>query len=154
MREAVTMGRASVERYRPGADEVCISIRSRGDTVASLRPGFRDVLWLEFDDDPFDDWQQRDRTITEDDAERVVRFVAKHADARRIVVHCFVGASRSVSLALALKHACVVDSATFMNSEGGAFWVPRVPNRGVYVRVTRALRRAFAPVSGEAPNGE
>lgn len=144
--QLVTMGRREVEEYEPGPDEVCISIRSTSpdDRPAALRLGFVDVLPLRFDDDCFEGWRDRDRVISHRDADRVIEFVERHRHARKLVVHCMVGASRSVSLAFALAHCYGVQWAP-------AWWKKmrppvgergRIPNPGVYERVCDAYRRA------------
>jgi predicted protein tyrosine phosphatase len=96
------MSQTSAEVYEPGEREVCISIRDPAAPLPGLSPRFIAVLSLEFQDDPEPGWEDRGRSITEAQADQVIEFVERHAAARRIVVHCLVGVSRSPSLAAGL----------------------------------------------------
>ena len=59
------MGQGSAERYVPAAaGEVCVSITTPGDPDADLSPLFASVLRLQFADDSFDGWRERNMTIT------------------------------------------------------------------------------------------
>lgn len=94
------------EAFIPGPEDICISIRSPGNMRARLSPGFRAILRLWFHDlagiDP--PYPARAVPFTPRDAEEVARFVRQHKDrARRIVVHCEAGISRSVAIALAIS---------------------------------------------------
>ncbi|GJG88756.1 hypothetical protein tb265_39370 [Gemmatimonadetes bacterium T265] len=151
--QLLAMGRGTAERYQPGAREICISIRSPGESVADLSPRFMAVLHLAFADACFPySAEVARRTISARQAEDVAAFVALYRDrARRIVVHCAVGASRSVSLALALSYAhgwsvprarmtrgqLVVDAGLVTDRFPHRRFIP---NRSVFVRVARACR--------------
>lgn len=136
----VTMGREQAERYRPGPDEVAISIRSRGERRAALAGEFRAVLLLEFNDDQWDGWQERGETMSVAQAADVVAFVEAHRfTARRIVIHCHVGISRSASLAKALAAGYRAYDVTHLNAAGAPFTIPRILNRSVYLRVRDAI---------------
>jgi predicted protein tyrosine phosphatase len=88
------------------------------------------VLSLEFQDDPEPGWEERGRSITEAQADQVIEFVERHVAARRIVVHCLVGVSRSPSLAAGLMVAY------------GRWAKPdRIVNPGVYQRILGACAR-------------
>ncbi|MGH2768987.1 MAG: hypothetical protein ACRDJF_00445 [Actinomycetota bacterium] len=100
--EVIWMSEASTEGYEPGDREVCISIRDPAAPLPDLSPQFLAVLSLEFADDPEPGWEERRRSITEAQADRVIEFVERHLAARRIVVHCLAGVSRSPSLAAGL----------------------------------------------------
>ena len=100
--EVVWMSQASAEVYEPGEREVCVSIRDPAAPLPDLSPRFIAVLSLEFEDDPEPGWEERGRSITEAQADQVIEFVERHVAARRIVVHCLVGVSRSPSLAAGL----------------------------------------------------
>lgn len=93
--EVIWMSEASAEAYEPGEHEVCISIRDPAAPVPDLSPQFLGVLSLEFGHDPEPGWEERRRSITEAQADQVVEFVERHLAARRIVVHCLAGVSRS-----------------------------------------------------------
>lgn len=98
----LVLSRERAEAYTPDPGEVCISITSPGAKVATLHPGWADVLRLEFADDCWCDAPTRRVGMTRDHARRAVTFFGRHLDAPRIVVHCEAGVSRSVSMADAL----------------------------------------------------
>lgn len=135
----ITMGRGGAESYVPGRDEVCISIHSTGDHRPTLSAGFREVLQLAFNDGGclVDDITSVDTTDSIDDvqAAQIAAFVERHRDARKLIVHCFAGASRSVAVARAIARIrgwpieCPVD---------------RILNQHVYQAVVRALRAGSA----------
>jgi predicted protein tyrosine phosphatase len=128
--EVVWMSQASAEVYEPGEREVCISIRDPAAPLPDLSPRFIAVLSLEFADDPEPGWEERGRSITEAQADQVIEFVERHVAARRIVVHCLVGVSRSPSLAAGLLVA------------HGRWAEPdRIVNPGVYQRILGACAR-------------
>jgi hypothetical protein len=128
--EVVWMSQASAEVYEPGEREVCISIRDPAAPLPGLSPRFIAVLSLEFQDDPEPGWEERGRSITEAQADQVIEFVERHVAARRIVVHCLVGVSRSPSLAAGLLVA------------HGRWAEPdRIVNPGVYQRILGACAR-------------
>jgi predicted protein tyrosine phosphatase len=109
---------------------VCISIRDPAAPLPGLSPRFIAVLSLEFQDDPEPGWEERSRSITEAQADQVIEFVERHVAARRIVVHCLVGVSRSPSLAAGLLVA------------HGRWAEPdRIVNPGVYQRILDACAR-------------
>ncbi len=75
--------------------------------------------------------------------EEVATFVSANVDARRLVIHCDVGASRSVSVAMALAKCFI-----------GEDWRPRwlvghdlrerpAPNPIVYTAIVAAFNRAW-----------
>jgi hypothetical protein len=128
--EVVWMSQASAEVYEPGEREVCISIRDPAAPLPGLSPRFIAVLSLEFQDDPEPGWEERGRSLTEAQADQVIEFVERHVAARRIVVHCLVGVSRSPSLAAGLMVAY------------GRWAEPdRIVNPGVYQRILGACAR-------------
>ncbi|MGH7631091.1 MAG: hypothetical protein ACREOF_17235 [Gemmatimonadales bacterium] len=128
--EVIWMGQASAEAYEPGEREVCISIRDLAAPLPDVSSKFLAVLSLEFDDDPEPGWEERGRSITETQADQVIEFVERHSAARRIVVHCLVGVSRSPSLAAGLMVAY-------------ERWAEpdRIVNPGVYQRILGACAR-------------
>ena len=155
----VVMGRGTVERYQPGPDEVCVSIRSPGESPPVLAPAFGAVLrlafvdayWAPVDDDVIDGHPLLSRA----DALAVATFVGEHAPtASRVVIHCAVGASRSVSVALALADGFLRNGAPRpirRSSDGreGSLDLPPVdraphpsgaPNPHTYLRVLAACR--------------
>lgn len=128
--EIICMSEASAEAYEPGEREVCISIRDPAAPLPDLSPQFLAVLSLEFDDDPEPGWEERCRSITETQADQVIEFVERHLTARRIVVHCLAGISRSPSLAAGLMVAY------------GRWAEPgRIVNPGVFQRILGACAR-------------
>lgn len=107
------MGLASAEAYVPGDDEVCISIYAyyhpefKGTSrPENLSKKFVDILYMEFDDRPdmkyYDPRFDTAIEITEAQAAKIAQFVIKHRDKKKIVIHCFAGASRSRSTAAAI----------------------------------------------------
>jgi predicted protein tyrosine phosphatase len=99
--ELIVLSRDRAERYEPQGVEVCISITDAGAPQVQLSPRFAAVLRLEFDDVAAED-DPRHRAFRAEDADRIVEFIARSADAERIVVHCVGGASRSPGVALGL----------------------------------------------------
>jgi hypothetical protein len=144
--QLLTMGREEAERFIPGEDDVCISILSPGAPPAVLREGWRAVLRLEFHDFP---WPDRDaavmgaQQITEAQADQVIAFVEAHAQhAKRIVVHCEAGISRSVAIALALG-SCYLRRWCWPSWYRAADRERHfVANRIVFYHVIRAWKRA------------
>jgi predicted protein tyrosine phosphatase len=103
--------------------------RSRCPSAGS-RPPVLAVLSLEFDDHPEPGWEERRRSITEAQADQVIEFVERHLAARRIVVHCLAGVSRSPSLAAGLMVAY------------GRWAEPdRIVNPGVYQSIVSGCAR-------------
>lgn len=123
------MGEWSAKMYNPNDEEVCISITNGFPLVAELRPGFKDILRLRFDDTPDDELYEYDlrEGLQDDDAEHVAEFVLRHRGVNKIVIHCFAGASRSRSMAAAI---CAVLKLPYHYT---------VKNSLVYSKVTSAL---------------
>lgn len=92
----VTMGQGTAERYQPGEGELCVSITTPGTAEAQLSPAFAEVLRLAFVDYPWEGWRECASNITPRQAAAVVDLIRRHPEARRLVVHCAVGISRSV----------------------------------------------------------
>ncbi len=135
----LTMGREEAEQFTPGPDDLCISIRSpRASHVPRLRAGWREVLSLVFDDAPVGDPSGEAVQLSDDQADAVVALLERHPNAHRLVIHCEVGLSRSVSMAMAIAHA---HGAVYR-----PWWMKRyrIPNRRVYRAVTRAFERRGA----------
>ena len=132
----ITMGQGSASKHKPEARTICISIRSPASPVPEFQPGYVDILFLEFEDDCWDDWQTRDKGMTPDQGDQVARFVEKNRGKFEIIlVHCFVGASRSVSMAMALAMELLIHYPG---------WPSRVPNRNVYVTTRQAFKAVAA----------
>jgi hypothetical protein len=101
------------EKYVPGEDEVCISFYSYehkdwGGTSrpGNLSPNFVEILYMQLDDVP--DMKQNDprfigaTEMTEAQADEIAKFVLKHRNRKKFVIHCYMGASRSRSTAAAI----------------------------------------------------
>lgn len=132
----ITMGQASASKHKPEARTICISIRSPGSPVPELQPGYADILFLEFEDDCWDDWQIRGVGMTVEQGERVARFIQKNRSKFDVIlVHCFVGASRSVSMAMALAMELLIHYPGCPS---------RVPNRNVYITTRQAFKAVAA----------
>lgn len=109
----LVLGQYSAEKYQPQTgEEVCISITARDDPSfgmgrAKLSGMFRDVLHLQFDDVAVGSADyERATSITPEEADAVVKFVKRHADKKKLVIHCFAGMSRSRSMASAIADYC------------------------------------------------
>lgn len=150
----LTMSREEAEAFVAGPRDVCISIRCPATREAArVSANYRAVLRLAFDDIPWTDvpCPEGALQITEAIADDVVRFVAANLDARRLVVHCVAGASRSVSMAMALA-----------KSFTGEDWRPRflvgfdlrgrpAPNPNVYYAIVAAYERRMRRPLGPPP---
>lgn len=85
--------------YREGdADTVLISVNNSDGDVARLRPGWRDVLVLQFDN--IDAIHQRLVRFGPTQARETLDFLEKHAGHDlKLLVHCSEGRSRSPAIA-------------------------------------------------------
>ena len=101
MPELVVLSREEVERYEPRKDEICISISDPFARPAILSREFRAVLRLYFTD-VVERGDPSDVLFAERDAAAISQFIDAHFDARRIVLHCNMGMSRSPGVALGL----------------------------------------------------
>lgn len=125
MTVSMTMGVREAERFIPGRDDVCISIRTPGAEPAELCGGWRAVLRMFINDLPENQPRLVPGDITPAQADEIVQFVRAYRDAKRLVIHCDAGVSRSVSVARALD-------ATWLNA----------PNMVIFDAVRAAMRRA------------
>lgn len=93
--------------YLPGPDEVCVSIRGRGDAPIALQPGWAEILAVECDDTgPYAAATSSARALTREEAREILAFVQRHLHRRRLVLHCHAGVSRSRSVAAAIAEVC------------------------------------------------
>jgi predicted protein tyrosine phosphatase len=99
--EFVVLSREEAERYEPGGREICISIADPDADPAHLSSGFAAVLRLNFTD-IIEKGEPSDVLFSEDHARAIREFIDAWPDARRIVVHCHAGMSRSPGVALGL----------------------------------------------------
>jgi predicted protein tyrosine phosphatase len=128
--EVVWMSQAFAEVYEPGECEVCVSIRDHAAPLPGLSPSFIAVLSLEFEDDREPGWgatRPQHHGGAGGPGHRVRRA---SRGARRIVVHCLVGVSRSPSLAAGL----LVAHGRWAEPD----WIV---NTGVYQRILGACAR-------------
>jgi predicted protein tyrosine phosphatase len=99
--ELLVLSREDAERYEPGPKEICISISDPDAEPADVSPLFSAVLRLHFDD-----VTQRglptDILFAPDHARAIVDFLDKWPGAKRVMVHCNMGVSRSPGVALGL----------------------------------------------------
>ena len=141
--ELLTMSLDEVAAFIAGPNDACISITERGD--ASLSGNFAGVLRVHFADIPWPEYAQHEQQITAAIADQIVAFALHHRNARRLVIHCAAGASRSVSTAMSLS----VHLAR-------RWWFPRwfnddrrrerwVPNPNVFNAIAHACERAAVP---------
>lgn len=132
----ITMGQDSASKYVPSERTILISIRSPGSVVPEFQPGYVDILFLEFEDDCFEGWETRQRGMTVVQGALVARFVEKNRGKFDVIlVHCFVGVSRSVSMAMALAMELLIHYPE---------WPSRVPNRNVYITTRQAFKAVAA----------
>ncbi len=90
-------------RYMPAADEVLVTISTPGGHARADVAGWVDVLALVFDDTgSLASPRPGVRPMNIEDARRVVAFVWRHRERRRLVISCDAGVSRSRSIAAAV----------------------------------------------------
>ena len=97
----VVLSREEAERYEPGVREICISIADPDAEPAQLSSDFVAVLNLSFTD-IIQRGEPSDVLFSEDHARAIREFIDAWPDAKRIVVHCHAGVSRSPGVALGL----------------------------------------------------
>ena len=95
------LSREAAERYEPHDVEICISIADPAAPAAQLSPRFAAVLRLAFSDIAAID-NPGDVLFATEHAAAIVAFVEQWWHAKRLVVHCHVGASRSPGVVLGL----------------------------------------------------
>jgi predicted protein tyrosine phosphatase len=93
--------------YRPGPNEVAISIRGRSEVEPQLSSRFDHVLRLQFEDTGLyaeyaTTGGDNPATISPEQAKEVAAFVLHHRRASSLLVQCAAGVSRSRSLAAAV----------------------------------------------------
>jgi predicted protein tyrosine phosphatase len=99
--EFVVLSREEAERYEPRGREICISIADPDAEPAELSSRFAAVLRLNFTD-IMEQGEPSDVLFSEDHALAIREFFDAWPDAKRIVVHCHAGMSRSPGVALGL----------------------------------------------------
>ena len=101
--EMRVFSRPKIVKYIPCEREICISIVSRGEPAVALALGWWAVHRIECDDTGQFAANRGDALpLTQQDARAVLEFVSTYREARRVVVQCHAGVSRSRSLAAAL----------------------------------------------------
>lgn len=110
-----------------------------------------------FVDYQWEKWREIPSFLTPRQAHGVVEFLTRNAGAYRCVIHCTAGASRSVSMAMALEAEgfAVYDKPEWWGKIPGENdpaqgWIP---NPGVFARICEAVRsaeRSSAPSRGDA----
>lgn len=97
---------AKAVRMRPPESAVLVSISDPGRHPVEFRPGWLDVLRLQFhdvDEITFPGANPGLVPISEEQAGAIAEFVMRHRHAaRRVVVHCRSGISRSAGVARAV----------------------------------------------------
>lgn len=99
--EFVVLSREDAEDYEPHAREICISISDPDAPPARVSSRFAAVLRLNFDD-VTERGEPSDILFAEDHAREISEFLDSWPNARRVVVHCNAGVSRSPGVALGL----------------------------------------------------
>jgi predicted protein tyrosine phosphatase len=99
--ELVVLSREDAERYEPRGKEICISISDPDAPPARVSSRFAAVLRLNFDD-VTERGEPSDVLFAEDHAREIQEFVDSWPTAKRVMVHCNAGVSRSPGVALGL----------------------------------------------------
>lgn len=99
--ELIVLSREDAESYEPRGREICISISDPDAPAARVSSRFAAVLRLNFDD-VTERGVESDILFAEEHAREITDFVASWPNARRVVVHCHAGVSRSPGVALGL----------------------------------------------------
>lgn len=87
----------------PGSPNVCvISLNDYFRPPARLKPGFREVLVLKFNDTYCGDWGDGIGNPELHHAQNIVTFIRRNADCDTFIVHCVAGQCRSAAVALLL----------------------------------------------------
>lgn len=145
MTRMITMGQGEAERYMPGPNECCVSITSPGCEEATLHGSFAEVHRVSFYDAQSSDWTKQDGIFTPRQAKGIVEFVERNAHRARCVIHCTVGASRSVSVAMALEAEglAVYDKPSWWGklASGDDPANGFIPNESVYDRVVDVIEQ-------------
>ena len=98
----VILSRDEAERYEPREREICISIADPDAEPARISGRFTAVLRLHFND-VIERGEPTDVLFSADHARAIKAFVQKWPNAKRVVVHCNAGVSRSPGVALGLS---------------------------------------------------
>lgn len=143
--ELQTMSRGEAEAHVPRVSDAMISISSPGNTAAGfegeakLKDGYAAVLRLAFHDVP-KTWPPTWPQMSDRDAQWVAEFVVESClnngsrPVDRILVHCDLGQSRSVSMAMAIHRVL----------HGGAMHEERPRNVPVYALTLQAFADLYA----------
>lgn len=111
--ELKILSQREAESYQPARKAVCISITDRGSAPAHLDPRFHGILRLTFDDingEKGAGWIP----FNESFAAQIVDFVNKYKDSvDEVVIHCYMGVSRSPGVALGLLDYYGADTYRF-----------------------------------------
>jgi predicted protein tyrosine phosphatase len=99
--DVTVLSREAAERYQPTGIEICVSITDPDAPPAALSSAFAAVLRLAFSD-VVAAQAATDVLFEGGHAAAILHFVEQWPHARRLVIHCHVGASRSPGVALGL----------------------------------------------------
>lgn len=135
--EVVFTSASEVGKLKGRTDTIVISICDPGSDKAPIQDGFKDVLYLAFDN--VDGRSGKGVAISEAQANEILAFLDKHeAAADRILVNCVSGESRSAGVAfyMALKYNLEIedDELGFMNH-----WVVHVLEKADARRQSQAV---------------
>jgi predicted protein tyrosine phosphatase len=95
------LSREAAERYDPQGAEICISISDPDAPPAQISAGFLGVLRLAFSDIVAAQ-VPADVLFASEHAAAIVRFLEQWPRAKRLVIHCHAGVSRSPGVALGI----------------------------------------------------
>ena len=92
------MDRSSMHYKKPENDAIVISISNPGLNDASLQEGFKDVLFMKFDNT--EHLSHNSVRFSRDHANQIMTFVKQYEnEASTIYVNCLMGESRSAAVA-------------------------------------------------------
>ena len=101
--EVIVASRSAAESYTPSPEAVAISVRSPRSHAAALPDGFGNVLRLSFDD--VEEPRPNCEVLSDGDAERIARFLVFNRNAKKLLIHCEAGVSRSAGIKLGIMDA-------------------------------------------------
>lgn len=109
-------------------NKACISIITSPEEIFKLSPKWADSLQLMFDDT---DNIENPRIFNEQMASQILEFISNNINRTEIVVHCFMGVSRSAAISLFIQEEILQKKVED---------IQRSPYSGYNRHVTKLLR--------------